>query len=115
MSQFDNFIVPTDNAADRREFPRLGIQVRVSILGVDAKTTLYNETTETLDISTKGVRLILSVPVQIGGHISISANHPNLQARLAVFLIRWVQPYEGQFMIGAELESGSDKWNVADE
>ena len=53
---------------DRRENPRYGMQVRVSVLGVDDRTTLHNETTETIDISAKGIRLLIGYPVHPGNH-----------------------------------------------
>jgi len=100
---------------DRRENPRYGMQVRVSVLGVDDRTTLHNETTETIDISAKGIRLIIGYPVHPGNHISITANQPDLQAKMAVFIIRWVQPYRGRYMIGAELVSPPEKWQFIED
>ena len=109
----DNYIIPSNNAADRRENPRLGVHVRVSVLGVDDKTTLHNEKTETIDVSATGVRLTIGYPVRVGNHLSITVNDPNLKAKMASFRVRWVQPYGGRFLVGAELESTPEKWMVA--
>ncbi|HZS45358.1 MAG TPA: PilZ domain-containing protein [Blastocatellia bacterium] len=100
---------------DRRESPRLGVQVRVSVLGVDDRTTLHNETTETLDVSARGVRLVISYPVYPGSHISLMVDHPDLKAKMAVFMIRWVQPFQGKYMVGGQLISPADKWQIAED
>ena len=110
----DNYIIPTYDLDNRRLNPRFGIKVSVSILSVDEKTTLHNEKTETIDVSASGVRIILSYAVQVGDHLSITVNHPRLQAKMADFVVKWVQPYEGKFLLGAELNSAPEKWQLID-
>jgi len=108
----ENYIIPTYDSDNRRVSPRFGINVSVSILSVDEKTALHNEKTETIDVSATGVRILLSYAVRVGHHLSITANHPRLQAKMAGFVVKWVQPYEGRFLLGAELKSTPDKWQL---
>src|SRR5258708_2117470 len=110
----DRYIIPTYDSDNRRRNPRLGVKVSVSVLGVDEKTALHNEKTETIDISATGVRLLISYAVRVGHNLSITANDSRLHAKLASFVVRWVQPYEGKFLVGAELKSPPEKWQIVD-
>ena len=111
----ENYIIPTYDSDNRRNNPRFGINVSVSVLSVDEKTALHNEKTETIDVSANGVRILLGYPVRVGHHLSITANHKYLQAKLADFIVKWVQPYEGRFLLGAELKSSPEKWQIIED
>jgi hypothetical protein len=111
----EHYIIPTYDSDNRRNSPRLGIKVSVSVLSVDERTSLHTEKTETLDVSSTGVRILLSYAVRVGHHLSITANTKQLQAKMAGFVVKWVQPYEGRFLVGAELKSTSDKWRIIED
>jgi len=111
----ENYIIPAYDSDNRRNNPRFGISVSVSVLSVDEKTALHSEKTDTIDVSANGVRILLSYAVRVGHHLSITANHKYLQAKLADFVVKWVQPYEGRYLLGAELKSSSEKWQLIED
>ena len=101
---------------NRRKHNRLYKHVPITILGPAAEQDdPVPEITETLDISATGVRLLLASPVAVGEQILISANEPDLKAHLAAFEVRWARPVENNFLIGAELDIPSYKWQIDSE
>jgi hypothetical protein len=98
--------------ANRRRHSRLDRNVPITIFGPADQHEPITETTETLDISETGVRLLLASNVTVGEQILISANEPELKAHLAAFEVRWSHPVEDRFLIGAELDIPSYKWSL---
>jgi len=86
--------------------------VPITIFGPADQHEPITETTETLDISETGVRLLLDSPVAVGDQILISANEPGLQAHRAAFEVRWARPFDSHYLIGAELDRPSYKWSL---
>src|SRR5437660_11582924 len=99
---------------ERRASERTNVQVRVSVLGVDQSTAVHTETAETLDVSATGIRVPLSYPIRIGDHFSINTNSPQLNARMAVFVVRWIQRQGERFVVGGQLVSPSENWQLYD-
>ena len=101
--------------ANRRKHKRLGKSVLVKILKPTDEDHPVSEATETLDICASGVRLLLNFPVQVGEKILISANEPELKAHMAAFEVRWAVPVDENFLVGAELDMPSYKWQLDPE
>ena len=99
---------------DRRASERKNVKLPVRILTAGGDAGLETETTETIDLSRDGVRIAVDVefPISIGDRVSISSDDALLQAKLALFEVRW-KKYQGtHYLIGAKRIYGQGRWRV---
>ena len=98
--------------SDRRNAERKHVNVPVSVLSARPEAGFQSEKTETIDVSQTGVRLELSFPVHVGDRFSISSTAVSLQARMAIFEVKWRHRSAGRYMVGAEHINGEGRWRV---
>ena len=98
---------------ERRIAERRQINLPVSILAARSESELQAEKTKTLDVSSTGVRLELSFPVNRGDRLSINSSGSVVHAKMAVFVVRWSRRVAGRYVVGAERIYGEGRWRVA--
>ena len=98
---------------ERRIAERRQIKLPVSILAAGSENELQAEKTKTLDVSSTGVRLELSFPVNRGDKLSINSSGSVVNAKMAVFVVRWSRRVAGRYVVGAERIYGQGRWRVA--
>src|SRR5882757_9782405 len=101
---------------ERRVAERKQINLPISILAARStknETEFQSEKTRTLDISSTGVRIELSFSVVAGDRLSINSTGSVLNAKMAVFVVRWSRRVAGRYIIGAERIYGQGRWRVS--
>src|SRR5882672_6027940 len=101
------------SAPERRIAERKQIKLPISILTAGSENELQAEKTRTLDVSSTGVRLELSFPVNRGDRLSINSSGSVVHAKMAVFVVRWSRRVAGRYIVGAERIYGEGRWRIS--
>lgn len=95
--------------AQLRTEPRVIKHFRVNVVGVDTTGTVFNEKTQTENVSPHGVCFILGSHVQPGARIGVTAKDELPGNPLLTFEVRWTStPLGRHMMVGARLITGHE-------
>jgi len=97
------------NSRERRSEPRFALKLRIRLLGVDERNTVFGEQTYSHYISRHGLCFTTSVRIPTGSPLSVRVVDTPTSSPSFVFEIRWRSEYMGRCIYGAALD-GSNEW-----
>jgi hypothetical protein len=106
-----------ESTVDRRKAKRLFLHFPVEVSGVDRAGQPFVERTKTDEISDRGCRLVLTIPVTRGDIVDIRPTNPPgtrfPEERAQQFEVMWVHPTKAGWSIGARKVLNSKMWKVS--
>ena len=94
----------------QRSEPRVAVEWRVGVVGIDQRGVIFNEEAQTVNVSRSGLCLTLNSEVPPGARISVSGKTNSVNIRVITFEVRWSKKPDGRLhTLGARLVS-NDEW-----